>query len=83
MKEVRVCWQPSLVHDGDYDEHMQSYGMWRVLNSDILRNMKNLCTTANRVYGANSHWLEIRSMTNGPERLSPAGPTPNLGDADQ
>lgn len=70
MKEVRICWQPTVVHDEDYDERIQPCGGWRTLSRDLLKQMRDLCDAANRVYGAHSHWLETRSITHGSEQRS-------------
>jgi hypothetical protein len=68
MKEIRICWQPTVVHDHDYDDRLRPCGGWRTLDRELLRNMQILRDAANQVYGAGSHWLETRSISRGAER---------------
>lgn len=85
MKEIRICWQPNVVHDHDYDDRLRPCGGWRTLDRELLRSMQVLRDAANQVYGAGSHWLETRSMTRGADHSAddpsraPAAKTPGDG----
>ncbi len=62
MKEIRICWLPSIEHDENYAHRIHPCGAWRPLSRKSLRDMQVLCDAANQVYGAGSHWIESRTV---------------------
>jgi hypothetical protein len=67
MKEIRICWQPSVVHDDDDRKVSTRCNEWCLLTPRVEREMQLLCDAANKVYGVGSHWIETRNLPGIPD----------------
>lgn len=67
MKEARICWQPTVVHDEDDQKVMARCSRWVPLTEKSLREIHLLCNAANQVYGAETHWMETRKLPGIPD----------------
>jgi len=67
MKEIRICWHPSVVHDDEDRKVSLRCNQWSPLNIQTAREMELLCNAANQVYGPESHWNETRPVPGTPD----------------
>lgn len=69
MKEIRICWKPSVTHDDEDRMVATRCNGWSLLTPQLEREMKLLCVAANQVYGSGSHWIETRSVPGFPDSV--------------
>lgn len=58
MKEIRLAWQPSVSHQTDV---VQFSDEWGPASSETVATMEIVLRAANDIYGAGTHWIEIRA----------------------
>lgn len=62
MKQVRICWLPSVVYQRDVQHEVPSCSGWQAETRENALDMRLLCAEANKLYGPGSHWVETRDV---------------------
>lgn len=69
MQEIRLAWQPNVSHQTDV---VQFSDDWVPASSETVATMELVLRAANDIYGAGTHWIEIREAHPHSERAVPS-----------
>lgn len=62
MKQVRICWLPSTVHQSADINSAPSCSGWEEETRESALEIRLLSNAANKLYGPGTHWVETRDV---------------------